>query len=198
MTLSVGGIDEAGRGPVVGPLVLAVVVGDSEALSKIGVRDSKTLSPRAREVLYGKILEVAVCVNYAVVEPYEIDLHVSRGMLNALEMKYAAKLMELCPADLYYVDSPDVKAGRFGDGLSFLTGRRVVSLHRGEAVPQVAAASIVAKVVRDRLVELLRREVGDFGSGYPSDGKTREWLRAGRIPHECVRWSWETVGKLFK
>jgi ribonuclease HII len=194
----IAGIDEAGRGPVVGPLVIAIVAGDGEALRRLGVRDSKKLTPRAREALYREVLRVAECVNYVVVEPYEIDKYASRGLLNALELDYTARLIELCPADVYYVDSPDVDVDRYGSGLSFLTGRRVVALHGGEEVPQVAAASIVAKVVRDRLLEVVKREVGDFGSGYPSDRRTVEWLRAGLVPRECVRWCWGTVGKLFK
>ncbi|MGC8994411.1 MAG: ribonuclease HII [Pyrobaculum sp.] len=194
----IAGVDEAGRGPVVGPLVIAVVAGDGEALRRLGVRDSKKLTPGAREALYREVLRVAECVNYVVVEPHEVDRYASRGLLNALELDYTARLIKLCPADVYYVDSPDVDADRYGSGLSFLTGRRVVALHKGEKVPQVAAASIVAKVVRDRLLEVVKREVGDFGSGYPSDRRTVEWLRAGLVPRECVRWSWGTVGKLFK
>jgi len=174
-------------------MVIAVVVGDGEALRRLGVRDSKRLSPAARERLFAEVLEAADCVNYVVVEPYVVDLYVQRGGLNALELDFMARLVEACPADLYYVDSPDVKPERYGAALSFLTGRRFVALHRGEEVPQVAAASVVAKVMRDRLLRLIKQEGGDFGSGYPSDPKTVEALRSGRIPAECVRWSWRTV-----
>lgn len=187
------GIDEAGRGPVVGPMVIAAVAGDGERLLQLGVRDSKTLSPTKREVIYARIIEVADCVNYVVVEPHIIDEYVRRRMLNSLELDFTARLIELCPAELYYVDSPDVNSRRYGDALSFITGRRVVALHGGESVPQVAAASIVAKVIRDRLIDILKREIGDFGSGYPSDVKTIEWLRLGKIPVECVRRSWRTM-----
>lgn len=174
-------------------MVIAVVVGDSGVLARLGVRDSKRLSPERRERLYQLILEAADCVNYVVVEPAIVDTYVRRGLLNALELDYTAKLIELCPADVYYVDSPDVDPRRYGSALEFITGRRVVAMHKGESVPQVAAASIVAKVVRDRLVALLKKEVGDFGSGYPSDPRTREWLKWGRLPPECVRWSWRTL-----
>ena len=190
----IGGIDEAGRGPVIGPMVIAIVVGESDDMIKIGVRDSKRLSPGAREAVYEKILRVAACVNYVVIEPAEIDAYVSRGMLNALELKYTAQLINLCPAEYYYVDSPDVNPKRYESGLVFATGKRVIALHKGEAVPQVAAASIVAKVVRDRLIQLLKKEVGDFGSGYPSDPRTLQRLREGRMPSECIRWQWKTVG----
>jgi ribonuclease HII len=193
MCVVIGGIDEAGRGPVVGPMVIAVVVGDGEALRRLGVRDSKRLSPAARRRLFDEVLKAADCVNYVVVEPHVVDLYVQRGGLNALELDFTARLVEACPADLYYVDSPDVKPERYGAALSFLTGRRFVALHRGEEVPQVAAASIVAKVVRDRLMELVAQEAGGVGTGYPSDPKTVEALRMGRVPAECVRWSWRTV-----
>ncbi len=193
MCFVIGGIDEAGRGPVVGPLVIAAVVGDGEALRRLGVRDSKRLSPSARERLFDKLLKTADCVNYVVVEPHIVDLYVRRGGLNALELDFTARLVETCPAELFYVDSPDVKPERYGAALSFLTGRRFVALHRGEEVPQVAAASVVAKVVRDQLLKLIKQEGEDFGSGYPSDPKTVEALRSGRIPAECVRWSWHTA-----
>jgi RNase HII (EC 3.1.26.4) len=193
MYVVIGGIDEAGRGPVVGPMVIAVVVGDGEALRRLGVRDSKRLSPAARRRLFAEVLKAADCVNYVVVEPHVVDLYVQRGGLNALELDFTARLVGTCPADLYYVDSPDVKPERYGAALSFLTGRRFVALHRGEEVPQVAAASIVAKVVRDRLMELVAQETGGIGTGYPSDPKTVEALRTGRIPAECVRWRWRTV-----
>lgn len=190
----IAGIDEAGRGPVVGPLVIAVVAGDGDVLTRVGVRDSKRLSPSARERVYRSVLEVADCVNYIVVEPHVVDEYVARGGLNALEIDFTLRLIESCPADLYYVDSPDVKPERYGSALAMLSGKRVVALNRGERIPQVAAASVVAKVVRDRLVGILKKEVGDFGSGYPSDPRTVEWLRLGKLPRECVRWSWKTVG----
>ncbi|MEZ0318863.1 MAG: ribonuclease HII [Pyrobaculum sp.] len=187
----IGGVDEAGRGPLVGPMVIAVVVGDGEELRRLGVRDSKTLSPQRRRALYYKILDVADCVNYVVIEPQIIDMYVAKEMLNVLELDYTAKLLKTCPADLYYVDSPDVNAERYGAALAFMTGARIVAMHRGESVAQVAAASIVAKVVRDSLLDLLKREVGDFGSGYPSDPRTRQWVKAGRIPEECIRKTWK-------
>jgi len=76
------------------------------------------------------------------------------------------------------------------------TGKRIVALNKGERVPQVAAASIVAKVVRDRLIDLLKREVGDFGSGYPSDPRTVEFVKRGLVPSECIRHSWKVRFKV--
>lgn len=193
----VAGIDEAGRGPVVGPLVVAIVASSrQEALRALGVRDSKLLTPRRREVLYGELLAIAECIQYIVIEPATIDEYVARHRLNALEAEAMARLIGLCNADVYYVDSPDPKPERFGRALAEATGRRVVAMNRGEAVPVVAAASIVAKVVRDRLIASLRDAYGDFGSGYPSDPKTRAALRSGLLPPECVRRSWSTLSSL--
>lgn len=188
MALKIAGIDEAGRGPVVGPMVIAAVVADNSAL--VGVRDSKKLTPAARTRLYGQILRAAECVNYIVIEPHIIDHYVEKSSLNVLELDYTAKLIEMCPADLYYVDSPDINPERYGAALSFLTGRRVEAMHKGERVPQVAAASIVAKVVRNALIDILKREVGNFGSGYPSDPLTRK--RLADVPKECIRSTWRT------
>jgi len=192
----VAGVDEAGRGPVVGPMVLAIVAGDGEALKALGVRDSKTLSRSARERLYPLILKSAKCVNYVVVEPYVIDRWTASHKLNLLEAEEAAELIRLCDADVYYVDSPDPKPERFAQLLSRMAGRRIVAMNKAERIPQVAAASIVAKVVRDRLVDMLKAEMGDFGSGYPSDGRTIAALRASKIARECVRHSWSTSRRL--
>lgn len=192
----VAGIDEAGRGPVVGPMVIAIVAGREEELGSLGVRDSKTLSRRARERLYAAILDAATCVNYVIIEPHVIDVWVERHGLNELEYEKMALLIGLCEADVYYVDSPDPKPSRLASRLSALTGRKVVAMHKAERVPAVAAASIVAKVVRDRLVDVLKAYMGDFGSGYPSDPKTISALRTGRIAEECVRRSWRTAKRI--
>ncbi|MEL9991185.1 MAG: ribonuclease HII [Thermoproteus sp.] len=187
----IAGVDEAGRGPVVGPMVVAIVAGDEEKLKRIGVRDSKALSRSRRERLYVDILAVAECINYVVIEPYIIDQRVRRRELNQLELEVAAQLIGLCDAELYYVDSPDPRPERFGAALRAASGRNVVAMNKAERMPSVAAASIIAKVVRDRLIDLLRAEMGDFGSGYPSDTKTISALRSGRIAPECIRHSWK-------
>ncbi len=194
----IAGVDEAGRGSLVGPLVISIVAGDGDVLSNIGVRDSKTLTPRAREVLYSKIVNVAACVNYIAIEPYVVDAYTYKRGLNTLELVATVELIKLCPAAVYYVDSPDVNVKRYENRLKSMAGVEVVAVNRGESIPQVAAASIVAKVTRDRYVAMLKREFGEFGSGYPSDKKTREWVTRGLIPLECVRQSWRTFGKLFK
>ena len=195
----VAGIDEAGRGPVIGPMVVAIVaVSDEEKLAKVGVKDSKELSREGREAAYRKILKIADCVNYLVTEPATIDSYVSRHMLNALELDAAAKLISTCPADRYIVDSPDPNPARYAAALSMVTGARVEAYNRAERFPVVAAASIVAKVVRDRIIARLEELYGEFGSGYPSDPRTIRAIVEGRVPRPCIRWSWKTVRRLLR
>jgi len=194
-----GGVDEAGRGPVIGPLVLALVVGSNEELAKLKVRDSKSMRQTTREKLFERILSTARCVEWIVVEPHVIDEYVRRHALNILELDYTVELVRRCraPVELLYVDSPDPRPDRYGLLLERRLGIRVISLARAdEVIPLVSAASIVAKVVREREIAKLKEVYGDFGSGYPSDWRTIEFLRKclqkGELP-PIVRRSWSTV-----
>jgi len=201
-----GGIDEAGRGSVVGPLVVAGVAAEKEGVRELltfGVKDSKLLSPRRRSWLYPEILRISRTALPLAIQPAEIDLYVERGRkfrkLNYLEAVYMARIIDQLGADRTYVDSPDTRPNRFGEEISGLIRAkcRVVAEHHADRrYPIVSAASILAKVERDRAVEKLRQRHGDFGSGYPSDPKTlaflREWLeREGSIP-DFTRKSWKT------
>jgi ribonuclease HII len=201
-----GGVDEAGRGCVLGPLVVAGVSasrGAARKLKQLGVRDSKKLSARQREILYPEILDVADRVCWAGITPGEIDAVVMHGKrlrkLNYLEAVYFAKVIDWLGAQSVTVDASDVIPRRFGHDITsnMQANCRVVALHKADRnFPVVSAASIVAKVERDRLVEALREEHGDFGSGYPSDPTTRsffsDWLRRGDPLPDYVRKSWKT------
>lgn len=201
-----GGADEAGRGCLLGPLVVAgvsVSPAGARALKEIGVKDSKRLSPSQRESLYPKILKAAKRVRWASITPKEIDAVVTRGKklhrLNYLEAVYFARVIDKLGAQSVTVDAADVIPGRFGDDIARNLNAKckVVALHKADRdYPVVSAASIVAKVQRDRAVELLREAHGDFGSGYPSDPTTRsfftEKLRRGEPLPVYVRKSWKT------
>ena len=206
-------MDEAGRGPVIGPLVVACVVLDEEGLAALRglVRDSKSLTAGARLRLYSLIQRVAVEVGIRRVDPEEVDeavAHLERG-LNELEAMVTAQLVGglRVAVSRVYVDSPDPRPGRYAEIVRrhLPASRRdveVVAANRAESIfPHVAAASVVAKVERDRAVEELKRVYGDFGSGYPSDPKTRrflaEALRRGEIP-PIVRRSWRTLRGLME
>jgi ribonuclease HII len=210
--LIVAGVDDAGRGPVIGPMVIAGVAMPDEKikeLKSIGVKDSKLLSPRSRTILASQIMSIVSNIAYCKVEPMEIDQIVNKGRrlegLNLLEAKCMAQvIMELRP-ELAYVDASDVLPERFGrtilEMIPFKV--RVISEHHADRNhPVVSAASILAKVRRDELIEFLKEEHGEFGSGYVTDPVTMNYLRRWLKEHgdfpPIVRKSWKTVGKLLQ
>ncbi len=206
MGKKVAGADEAGRGPVIGPLVIAAVVVDEneiQRLLEIGVKDSKRLSPRKREELFGRITEIAEDVSVLELWPEEINSW--GGTLNELEVGGFVRVLNSLRVkpDVVYVDAADVNEGRFGveisKGLNFKA--KVIAEHGADAkFPVVSAASIVAKVVRDRGIEKLRKEYGEIGSGYPSDPRTRKFLEDYLREHgdfpPIVRRKWKTLDKI--
>ncbi|NLK25201.1 MAG: ribonuclease HII [Euryarchaeota archaeon] len=198
------GADEAGRGPVLGPLVLAaVMVENDRPLRRLNVKDSKALDPKKREELYPQIMECAR-VEVAVVSPEEIDAR-GKDSLNDLEVQHFATLIDRLSPHTVYVDAVDVNAERFGRNICDRLDCQatVVSCHRADAkYPVVSAASIIAKVTRDRLVWRLGRDLGEeVGSGYPNDSVTMDflerWIRKnGTFPPQTRR-SWATARKTF-
>jgi len=203
------GVDDAGRGPVIGPMVLAGTAfyeDRLQVLDGLGVRDSKKLSPSARLRLSGQILRAADRVEVEIVQPSEIDEYVRRKQklwkLNRLEAERFARILERIRPDTAYVDAPDIDAERFGKivGEMLAGDVRIISEHHAdENRPLVSAASIIAKVRRDSEIDGLKDVYGDFGSGYPSDPRTRDFLRRlmkeGEAP-EIVRKTWKTLKRL--
>ena len=195
------GVDDAGRGSVLGPLVIAGISIERSKIKHlvaIGVKDSKQLSPQSRENLYDKIISLVEGYYVAKIQPKTIDRSVSKNLLNQLEANYMAKVVKKLGAGSSYVDSCDVNPRRFGLYISNLakTGKIISSHHADRKYPVVSAASIVAKVNRDRAIEKLRKN-HDLGSGYPSDSKTmgfiKEWIsQNGDVPI-FVRRSWKPV-----
>ncbi len=210
----VAGIDEAGRGPVLGPMVMACVVlteRAERALVELGVRDSKLMSKESRERVGKAVRSLAAEVRVLVIEPREIDMAVegvSARNLNDLEARIAARLIDSLTSDVevVYVDSPDPKPDRYASLIaSYLRRRRevrIVADNEAESkYPVVAAASILAKVERDRIVKRLERVYGPLGSGYPSDPRTKafleRWVREYGVLPPIVRKSWKTAKKLL-
>lgn len=205
LKMLLAGVDEAGRGCVIGPLVVAGVAVKTEnlpLLAELGVKDSKLLTPKKREALYPEILKLTHSYHTIKVLPYLIDKAVrcTRPLykLNRLEAQTMAKIIEELKPDEVYVDAADVMEQRFGEHiLECLSVKpRIVSEHKADLnYPIVSAASIIAKVERDREIESLKLEYGDFGSGYLTDDKTMLFLKRlldeyGDYP-SCVRKSWE-------
>jgi ribonuclease HII len=205
----VAGVDEAGRGCVLGPLVVAGVAVKSEdlqLLAELGVKDSKLLSAKKREALYPEIVRLAQSYRVIRVAPYLIDRFVrsSRKLhkLNRLEAQTMAKVIEALNPDEAYVDAADVLEQRFGNHISecLTVKTRIISQHKADRTfPVVSAASIIAKVERDSEVAKLRVKYGDFGSGYLTDEKTMVFLRQllaedGEYPG-FIRKSWKPAVK---
>jgi ribonuclease HII len=191
------GVDEAGRGSMLGPLVVAAITIEKskiQELEKIGVKDSKKLSPKTRDVLYKKIIKIVDDYQISKATPKQIDVAVNQHKLNNLESEHMAKVIKKLQPSVSYVDSCDVNAARFGKELARMTRSKIKSYHHADAkFLVVSAASIIAKVTRDRAIARLAKK-HPVGSGYPSDSKTmsfvREWfLQNGKLP-DYVRKSW--------
>ncbi len=208
MHSTVAGVDEAGRGSAVGPMVIAGVLLEEEFLEAVksqGVKDSKRLPPERRERLYEFIVNGAVKVAFTVLNPTIIDRYVkfkkTLGGLNALELKEIVCIVREIRATKVYVDCPDVNSMRFCRILKseIPWNVEVVALHgKYDDHPAIASASIVAKVLRDRIIRSLRDLYGDFGSGYPSDLKTVSFLkenRGNKHSEWLIRKSWK-ISKL--
>lgn len=206
------GVDDAGRGPVIGPLVIVGVLVDEHGLSnlvKIGVKDSKLLSSRERERLASEILKIVRECKIVKVPPQEIDEVVEKGKklhrLNRLEARVMAGIIRELKPDIVYVDASDILPKRFGqhiaEELPFKV--KIISEHKADRkYPVVSAASIIAKVERDKEIEKLKSRYGDFGSGYAADPKTiaflRVWIETHDTYPEFVRKSWKTVKNLIR
>jgi len=207
----IAGVDDAGRGAVIGPLVIAGVLideKDSPRLKKLGVKDSKLLSPHRREQLAEEIRKLAPQCHIIALSPAEIDRVVERGRklhrLNRLEAQTMAGVIAALKPDVAYVDASDVLADRFGQHIAEELSLKVkiVSEHKADVkYPVVSAASIIAKVERDKSVEKLRQKYGEeMGSGYVADPRTvhflEKWLeRFGAYP-DFVRKSWKPAKRL--
>jgi ribonuclease HII len=186
ISMLIAGVDDAGRGAVIGPLVIAGVVLEAEDLPKlkeIGTKDSKLLSPHRREVLSVEIRKIVKKYEVLKLQPDEIDAVVRSGRklhkLNWLEACTMARVIDALKPDKVFVDASDVLEERFkqhiAECLSFKVD--IVSEHKADRnYVAVSAASIIAKVERDKEISLLVQVYGDFGSGYPSDPRTMNFL----------------------
>ncbi|HJJ95547.1 MAG TPA: ribonuclease HII [Methanocorpusculum sp.] len=197
------GIDEAGKGPVIGPMVTAgVLINDEEeSFVNLSIKDSKKLTPKKREELFTEItsrFRYYTCIR----TPQEIDTR--KGTMNEFTVSCHAEVLRTLQPDLVYLDACDVNAERFGINVVSESNVlcQVISEHKADAkFTIVGAASIVAKVTRDHLIDEIKTEFGNVGSGYPSDPVTIAFLTSyieenGKAP-SCARTSWQTVKDLL-
>jgi ribonuclease HII len=203
--VSLCGIDEAGRGPVIGPLVMAGVLIDEsklENLRNIGVKDSKLLSPLQRERLYDKIIEIVDGYEITITHADEVDKAVNSetSNLNWLEADKSIQIITKLNPEKAMLDCPSNNIKAYTDYINtkLTTKTKVTCEHGADATyPEVSAASILAKVTRDTLIHEMKKEINiDFGSGYPSDPKTIKFLKENWNRYDFFRKSWSSWKKL--
>lgn len=206
------GIDEAGRGPVIGPLAITIFAckeNKVEELLQQGVKDSKLLSPKKRIELAKMLVESeSFYSESAVISAHEIDNYVDSTSLNDLEITYFAKLIDNLPEHIandcqIMLDACEVNTERFTQKVSsklkkFAHEQNISSENKADLNHiQVACASILAKENREREVSKIKEELGlEIGSGYPSDPKTKsaiQVLTKENLPNKYLRFSWATT-----
>src|SRR3990170_2646065 len=155
----IAGIDEAGKGPALGPMCVAGILLDEkklDKLSRIGVKDSKQLTPKKRELLSVDIKKLAHRYYILEVTPNQIDELRKVMTMNEIMVNCYVKVLEELRPDRAFVDAADVKAKRFGENIKKKYSRKIeiTSEHNAdEKYPIVSAASILAKVHRDALIK---------------------------------------------
>jgi ribonuclease HII len=198
------GIDEAGRGPVIGDMFIAGVIAKKESLplmKSLGVRDSKKLTPKMRCYLTPQIIRLSKMILVVRYTPQDID----SGNLTYLFTKSIIKIIRHAMSR-----NPHLIKEIYVDAVSSIKVRHILSeelpnnvkfIYEPKADSKyiiVSAASIIAKYLRDKYVEYLRKIYGDFGSGYPSDPKTLSWLSrfTGKELPPIVRRTWKTLERI--
>lgn len=185
MTL-ICGIEEAGRGPVIGPLVMCGVLieeKDEVKLKRLRVKDSKLLTKKQRENLFGKIKRAVKNHRIIIVEPAEIDSALKSDNLNLnwLEAEKSVEIINFLKPDKVIIDSPSNNVNKYKNYVKKRLLNKKIELiveHKADVnYPVVSAASILAKVIRDREVEKIKKMVKvNFGSGYSSDPVTKKFV----------------------
>jgi len=189
---------------VLGPMVIAAVGISSEGiLEGIRVKDSKLLCAKERERLY-KIIRKKCLVATVRLDAQQIDIMRRDMTLNeAVARAHAQVIIKLSP-DYAYLDACDVNTFRYAEMVKnhlVLPCEIISEHHADEKFPVVSAASIIAKVTRDRAIATLAKKYGTIGSGYPSDPVTIRFLNSyideHRVPPPIARKSWKTVSAIL-
>ena len=208
------GIDEAGKGPVIGSMFIGFSIINlaeglkglnsyQEKLKDIGVMDSKKITPKKRNHIYNQLKDM-MDIKYAQLTPTVIDINNSNGgKLNELEIQSIISILETEKPNLIIIDALTANPQKFGDEilkrLSFEC--KIISENKADDKYEiVGAASIIAKELREQEVEQIKINVKkDYGSGYPADPKTKKFLEENYDNdefHFIFRKSWETYKKL--
>lgn len=203
------GIDEAGRGPVIGPMVMAGLMIDEkdyDKLKNLGLKDSKMLTPEQRDMLYDRLMGCDyIKYEIAIIQPKEIDdcLNSANFNLNMLEGLHSAMLINKLKPEKVILDLPSNNAEKYNSfvRLNLNVKCEIISEHKADVNhPIVSGASILAKVTRDREIEKIKNKIKvNFGSGYPSDPYTVDFLKKNFNKKEysdIFRKTWESYKRL--
>ncbi|MEX0921098.1 MAG: ribonuclease HII [Candidatus Pacearchaeota archaeon] len=207
------GVDDAGRGPVIGPMIIAGCLLNKEIeneLKKLGAKDSKDLTPKRRAFLEKEIKEKSLAYHIEIITPFEIDASLEEGInLNEVEAilvsKIINKLNNKIPGKIRIIlDCPSVNRTKWSESVRLkiedLSNLEIVCEHKADRdYPVVASASILAKEERERQMKKIKKKYGEeVGSGYPSDPKTKAFVEknANILAKEGLfRRSWKTWQK---
>jgi len=213
----IAGIEEAGRGPAIGPMVMCIVVIDDsfiENLLYLGVKDSKQLRPQKRKSIFKQLIN-EIKYKVRIIPPSEIDqcLKSKDSNLNWMEAKISAELTN----DMFkhydikkiFLDCPSNNLNSYAEYYLNLLNKKIEDIeliceHKADInYPVVSAASIIAKVIRDEEIEKIKNKYNiDFGSGYTSDQTTinflKNWYSKYKSFPEFVRKSWKTIDKIIE
>lgn len=206
------GIDDAGRGPVIGPMVLAGCLIEEEAgkeFKELGVKDSKQLTDKRREFLAEIIRQKAIAFEVVLIYPDEIDGKNSHGTnLNDVEALACAEIINKINKGFkkikVIIDCPSVSIEKWKNFLktkiSNLSNLEIVCEHKADKnYVEVSAASILAKSAREKEMDILKEKYGkEIGSGYTSDPATCKFLEKNAEKHReagIFRQTWETWKK---
>ena len=198
-------MDEAGRGPIFGPLVVAGVFADVEKITRLNLRDSKKCTKNRRERLSKEIQKVAVNIELVKIDAKKIDDLRNNGKnLNVIERECFCEIIDRLDGEVVYID------GLVGDFSSKIKSKFdkqfIIEFKADENYPIVSAASIIAKVERDRELERIAEELEKkidlpLGSGYPSDVRTRNfieaWVKRYNSLPPYVRRSWKPARRFL-
>ena len=205
MTLILG-LDEAGKGPVIGSLFICGVVfneNDLEKLKQLGVKDSKLLTHKKRIELAKDIKKIAKKYKIIQVKPAEIDKAVNKedGLnLNWLEAHKTAEIINELRPDKAIIDCPSPNIKKYKDYLLNLLRNKSIEIDAGHKYDfkfvEVGAASILAKCAREEEMEQIKKKYGNCGPGYTSNPITQKFVKENfdKYP-EIFRKSWSTFKK---
>ena len=206
--LLICGIEEAGRGPVIGPMVVCGILIEKDKekeLKKLGVKDSKLLTPKQRGSLFSKIEKKVEDFKVIIVPPKEIDKAIGSDLsnLNWLEADKFVEIIDSLKPDIAYIDCPSNNTKAYEEYIAERVRNKGIKLVVENKADQnyavVSAASILAKVTRDREIDKIKKKYKvEFGSGYPADPFTKQFLEKNYNRYPIFRKSWVSWKNIAK